>query len=116
MSKELDKLNMKNLSKGLGMRARAKLMEDEAATIKRAANKIIEAAATMLGLKTFSKEGVGTVTVKQGTNKSLNREKLVEALLSRKVHYKKVTEAIEEATKVTTYTTVEYKKTTPKTD
>ena len=114
--KELEKLNKTNLLKGLGMRARAKFLEEEAGVLKKNANKLIEAAATMLGLKTFSKEGVGTVTVKQGTNKSLNREKLIEALLNRKVHYKKVTEAIEEATNTTTYTTVEYKKTVPKTE
>ena len=114
--KELEKLNKTNLLKGLGMRARAKFLEEEAGVLKKNANKLIEAAATMLDLKTFSKEGVGTVAVKKGTNKSLNVEKLTEALMIRKVSYKIVNTAIEEATNITTYTYVEYKKTVPKTE
>ena len=114
MASDLDKLNMKNLRKGLGMRARAKLLEDEASVIKKDANKLIEAAATMLDIKTFSKEGVGTVTVKQGTNRSISADRLKESLLTNSVDSAIIIKVLEESTKVTTYTTVEYKKTVPK--
>ena len=106
---KLETLNRANLKKGLGMRAKAKTMADESKTIIEEANELLEPAMSMLDLKTYAVEGVGKVTLKPGTNVSLNKDKLREALLLKQVDYKVIEGAIKRATKTTKYTSVEFK-------
>ena len=69
---------------------------------------MIEAAATMLGINKYSVEGVGTVRIKEGTSKSINRELLIGELLFH-VDSFVAKEIADKATKVSTYTSVEYR-------
>ena len=107
---DLEEISEENIRKGLEMRARAKTLEDDAKTLKKEANELIESSASMLGIKKYSIEGIGTVTLKEGTSRSLNKTKLTEGLLKRGVDYNVVNRAIGEATKVSQYTTVEYRR------
>jgi len=107
---DVEKEMMAQLHEGLSMRARGKMLEEEAKTLQGEANAKIEMACTLLDIKNYSEEGVGMVTPKVGTNVSINKEKLTAALLELGVDYKVVTEAIDRGTNRKQYTYVEFKR------
>ena len=108
-NKKLDKLNQANLDKGLRMRAKCKAVEDDLKVLKAEANSLIEPAMAMLDITSYVVEGVGRVTVKEGARSSINRELLIELMLLKGISVGTTQEIVSEATKVSTYTSVEYR-------
>ncbi len=108
-NKKLDKLNQANLDKGLRMRAMIKEIEDGNKIIKAEANNLIEPAMAMMGLTSYIVEGVGRVTVKEGSRSSINREMILEEMLKYGMSASAASDIVGRATKVSTYTSVEYR-------
>ena len=109
MDKDFEKTQMGNLTVGLNMRAQAKLMETEVKEIKKEANEMIEAAMSMLGIDKYSVEGIGTLRLMETTRSSLNKDKMITSLVSQGVGVDIINNAVEEATKETTFTSVEFR-------
>ncbi len=109
-SKEMENLNLNQLDEGLKMRAKAKMMEDEAKVIKAEANEMLETSLNLLGLKDYAIDGIGKVALASGKSTSMSKEKLTMALLEGGVAHGVVVGAIEKATKVSYYTSVKYTK------
>ncbi len=61
-------------------------------------------------LKTYKEQGVGTMTYVEGSSTTLNKDKLKKALLSRGIAADVIAAAIAEATSMSTYVTVQFKK------
>jgi len=70
------------IDKAIQMRARAKALEEDAATLKEGANDILATFMSALDIKKSSLEGVGTVTRGISKGSAVNRLKLIENLLA----------------------------------
>lgn len=109
LSKKLENAQMEQLKSAIQLRSQAKMMEDEAKTLKEEANQAIITTTSLLGIKEFLMEGVGKVTVKNGKNVSISQDKLRESLLRNGVGYDTANKIIDESTKTTEYTSVEFR-------
>ena len=85
------------IDKAIRMRAQAKALEDEAANLKEGANDILTALMPVLGLKTSTLEGVGTVTRSISKGSSINRLKLIENLLDLNLDPDVITDTIQKS-------------------
>lgn len=89
---------------------RAELKEREE-LVKKGVEELKEEAVPMFlahGIKTFKEEGLGTLSMVEGTNKSIAQDRLRKELLSRQFSAADVAEILEKVTKVSTYITLQF--------
>lgn len=88
------------LERGIQLRMAAKTLEEEAASHKSEANKLFEVALNISGQEKLTHER-GTLTRSPNVRNTLNKEKLVQVLVTRGVKADVVADSITEATETT---------------
>lgn len=96
------------LDKGVALRIRAKVFEDEAAALKNEANALFKAAIDISGEPKLDHDQ-GTVREKTTTRSTLNKEKLATVLVDKGVQASVVADSIAEATDTKTSTSIEFR-------
>lgn len=72
---------LKEIENAVLMRARAKLLENEATLLKEEANDTLSVLMPVYGLKNYSVEGIGEVKLKVSKGSVINKKKLTAGLL-----------------------------------
>lgn len=98
------------LEESLKERERYKKMEEEAKAGIERVNKEIIPVMLALDLSQVTDPNLGSLIYKEGVNRSISKERLINSLLAHGMGAEEIATVVEEVTKETPYETVEYRR------